>query len=325
MTRILHSRGYPGKEILLPALRALKQVTANEDPEIRPRGRNGKPGGLILLRDLPVIIVPDLHARPHFLETLASWIPPGFTEPALALMEKDALQVLCVGDGFHSESPGYKRWLEAYQEYLKSYRTHKAMDGEMEDSLKLMLLVMDWKIHYPANFHFLKGNHENIANEHSKDNRSFRKFVFEGDMVTLWFKKFLGQEVFEWYYDFEKNLPIMAAGNGFCVSHGEPRRYYTREEVINCYSNREIIFDFTWTDNGESDEHVVEDYLRDYFPDMPDALYYGGHRPVSDLYQLRAGGRYVQIHNPLRYPVVYLRNPRDMKNNYGIVYIDGCG
>ena len=58
--------------------------------------------------------------------------------------------------GFTSEGLKQNRWAQAYDEYTGGFEKHKAMDREMRDSLTLMLIVMDWKIHYPDNFHFLK-------------------------------------------------------------------------------------------------------------------------------------------------------------------------
>ena len=322
MEAIIKSRRYPGRNVLLAALAAVREVMDNEDPAVRPRDRENRPGGLIQLENLPVIIVPDLHARMGYMEALSRWIPPGQDRPVLSLLESGRIQVVCVGDGFHSESRGFRRWVRAYNEYTRGFLFHRAMDEEMRESLGLMLLVMDWKTNYPGHFHFLKGNHENVTNESSEDNRGFRKFVAEGEMVTQWFLRFLGGEVLHKYYLFEKFLPIMAVGNGFCAVHAEPRSYYTRDEVINCYSNREIIYDFTWTDNGESREGTVAAYLREYFPGIPQARMYGGHRPVSELYRLRAGGQYIQIHNPDRYAAVYLRGIEDFENQLGLVYLD---
>jgi hypothetical protein len=35
-------------------------------------------------------------------------------------------------------------------------------------------------------------------------------------------------------------------------------------------------------------------------------FYFGGHRPVAGTYGLRAGGRFVQIHDPDRYVIAHL-------------------
>lgn len=322
LAEIMKGKKIPGPDKILTLLERVKTVMENENPHIRPYGRAGTPGGLILLKDLPLIIVPDLHARVNYMKALADWVPPGMEKPVLDLLESGEIQIVCVGDGFHSEGLKQNRWAQAYDEYTGGFEKHKAMDREMRDSLTLMLIVMDWKIHYPDNFHFLKGNHENIMNENTDDNRSFAKFASEGEMVKLWAKRFLGTGILSLYYDFEKFLPIMAAGNMCCVTHAEPRHYYPREEIINCYDKRKIIFDFTWTDNGESEEGTVDSYLKEYFPDLPEAKIYGGHRPVRDIYSLRAGGRYVQIHNPDRYAAVFLKTISDYNNNYGVHYID---
>ena len=313
---------YPGEEKLLSVLEKIKKVTENENQDIRPADRGGRPGGLILLKDLPLIIVPDLHARVGYMKALADWKPPGMERPVLDLLEEGKIQIVCAGDGFQSERAGRKRWLHAYEEYKGGFLRHRAMDSEMRDSLTLMLAVMNWKIRYPDNFHFLKGNHENIMNETSDDNRAFAKYAAEGEMVKQWAKKFLGNRVLSLYYDFEKFLPVMAVGRFCIVTHAEPRKYYTKDDIINCYDRRRIIFDLTWTDNGESEEGTAESYLDEYFPPLKEARMYGGHRPVNGKYSLRAGGRFVQIHNPERYAAVFLRTVKDFENNLGLHYID---
>ncbi|MDX9801821.1 MAG: metallophosphoesterase [Spirochaetia bacterium] len=312
----------PDPDKILTALEQVKKVMDNENPLIRPYDRGGSPGGLVMLKDLPLIIVPDLHARVDYMKTLAGWIPPGMDMPVLSLLEEGKIQIVCAGDGFHSEGAKRERWIQSYQEYIGGFEKHRAMDDEMRESLTLMLIVMDWKTRYPDLFHFLKGNHENIMNENTADNRAFAKFAAEGEMVKVWSRRFLGDKVLSSYYDFEKFLPIMAVGSLCCVTHAEPRNYYTKDEIINCYMNREIIFDFTWTDNGESKKGTVESYLSEYFPHLPEARMYGGHRPVKDLYQLRAEGRYVQIHNPERYAAVFLNSITDFETNQGLHYLD---
>ncbi len=322
LEELIRRRKYPEPEKLQAALKQVKKVMDNENPLIRPRDRGGYPGGLIQLKDLPLVIVPDLHARVDYMRTLAYWIPPGMDKPVLKLLEEGKIQVVCAGDGFHSEGLKRARWIEAYSEYRGGFVRHKAIDSEMRDSLNLMLIVMDWKTRFCENFHFLKGNHENIMNETTEDNRSFAKFTSEGEMVKNWSKRFLGTSVLSRYYDFEKFLPVMAVGKFCCITHAEPRNYYTRDEIISCYEKRKIIYDLTWTDNGESEQGTVKKYLDEYFPGNNKAMMYGGHRPVTEMYRLRAGGKYIQIHNPLRYPVVFLKTASGFENNFGLHYID---
>ena len=297
----------------------------NEVKDIRPPGSDGQPGGLVLLKSLPTIVVPDLHARIGYLEALLAWTPPGKTFTVYQGLSSGELQVVCVGDGFHAESRGILRWQTAFEEFSSDFKKHKAMDEEMRESISVMLIIMELKSAFPCNFHFLKGNHENIANENSSDNRSFRKFVYEGAMVTSWFRKFMGEETFIKYYDFEKKLPVFAVGNRFCVTHSEPRKHYWKHELIEAMTRRQIVFDLTWTANGEAEVDSVNEYLEEYFPDDLQAVMFGGHRPVAGCFNVRANGRYLQIHNPGRYIAAYIRDMSDFSTERDILILPEKG
>ncbi|MEA1910258.1 MAG: hypothetical protein U9N32_01115, partial [Spirochaetota bacterium] len=245
-------RDVPDSEDLENSLNRAIPSLLNELPGIRPSGSNGKPGGLIVLKPIPTIIVPDLHGRVDYLRALLSWRPPGSGSNVYQELSMGRLQLVCVGDGFHSESRGFLRWKDALKEFTAEYKKHKAIDEEMKENLGVMMLVMELKAAFSEYFHFLKGNHENVLNEESLDNRPFRKFVYEGAMVKLWFEKFISNITLKKYYQFEKLLPVFAVGDRFCISHAEPRMYYSREKLIEAMINREIIFDFTWTANDEA-------------------------------------------------------------------------
>ncbi len=296
-------------------LHNVQEALDNESPVVRPRSVEGVPGGLVLLKPwLPVVIVPDLHARTGYLNALIR-IRRGQATVLDALLAGQ-IQIVCVGDGFHSEARGARRWKQAWQEYRDGFLRHEAMDEEMAESLSLMLMVMILKTAAPEYFHFIKGNHENVTNSEEGGNRSFGKYAWEGVMVRDWFVQFLGEELLFRWSKFEHSLPLLAVGGRFMVSHAEPREFYSREEVISGRNNPALVFDFTWTGNGESREGTVEKMLAHYLgEDDYDSLYFGGHRPVSGPYSLRAGGRYVQIHNPERNIAVILEpgrapNPR---------------
>ena len=122
--------------------------------------------------------------------------------------------------------------------------------------------------------------------------------------------------------EFEASLPLLAVGDSFLISHAEPRRLYPRERVINYRGDDEVIFDFTWTGNGEAENGSVEAMLEEYLGvDADGALYFGGHRPVGELYGLRAGGRYVQIHNPDMYIAAVLSSGRNPDPERDIIVI----
>ena len=50
--------------------------------------------------------------------------------------------------------------------------------------------------------------------------------------------------------------------------------------------------------------------------------YFGGHRPVRGLYNLRAGGRYVQIHNPGKFIIALIDVDRDINLDEDVIEIE---
>ena len=310
--RLDEASDLPDKDDLSEILKTAQAALDSENPAVRPRDESGRPGGLVLLDpNITTVVVPDLHARTGYLRSLLELEVEGLS--VIEGLFSGRLQVLCVGDGFHSESRGAMRWKAAWEEYKGGYRTHTAMDGEMRESLSLMAMVMILKAAVPDRFHFLKGNHENVANADTGGNRPFGKYAWEGQMVRDWFLVFLGEDMLDRWARFESSLPLLAVGGTFLVSHAEPRRAYGRDRVVGYRDDDELIFDFTWTGNGEAEDGSVEAMLEEYLgPDADGALYFGGHRPVGGLYHLRADGRYVQVHNPEMYVAAVLaagRNP----------------
>ena len=307
LRRIYRRKGLPNAETYSATLSKVIDTYLAEDEPVRPRASSGRPGGLIELRDLPTVIVPDMHARMDlFIHVMAFETGDGKT--VIEGLEDGTVQVVCVGDGFHAEARAVDRWRNALDEYLGSYRKHKAMDAEMRESLGLMEMVMKVKSAFPEYFHFLKGNHENIANEQGEGNYPFGKFAYEGEMVTAYVLKFYGDDFLDLYYRFEKQLPVMAVGTDFIVTHAEPKSFYPREMVIDYYEYPEVIYGLTWTANDAAEPGSVETTLRHYLGDgySAESKIFGGHRPVPDRYLLRADGKYAQIHNPDKFIIAYL-------------------
>jgi hypothetical protein len=123
----------------------------------------------------------------------------------------------------------------------------------MMESLGLMEMVIELKMAFPNNFHFLKGNHENIANEEGFGNHPFRKFAFEGHMVARWVQTFYGKDFIDSYYEFEKNLPLFVIGRNFIISHAEPLYFFEREAIVEYRNNPDVVEGLTWTANDEAD------------------------------------------------------------------------
>ncbi|MBN2546442.1 MAG: metallophosphoesterase [Spirochaetes bacterium] len=286
----------------------------HENSEIRPYSNSNIPGGFIQLKkDISTIIIPDIHARIDFLINIMFYKVNNKT--ILEELSDNNMQIVCVGDGFHAESRAVKRWQIALEEYKSDFEKHSHMDEEMRESFGVMEIVMELKNSFPDNFHFLKGNHENILNENTDGNYSFRKFALEGPMVLRFVEKFYGIDFLIKYSFFEKSLPLLAMGNNFIVSHCEPLKFYTKEEIIEYKNNPELIINLTWTDNDAAEKDSVEKMLKYYFPNnnIENYLYFGGHRPVYSLYNIRANGKYVQIHNPNKFIVGFIK-PKGLIN-----------
>jgi hypothetical protein len=313
----------PEPEDYLQILERINETLDNEDENVRPLDSTYLPGGIVYLKKtIPTIIVPDLHARMDFFLNVIM-----YEEGKHSYLEKlaaDEIQIVCVGDGFHAERRARERWGYAFLEYKKGFQKHRYMDDEMRESLGVMEMVKEIKCTYPNNFHFLKGNHENIANEDREGNHPFRKFSYEGIMVLEYISKIYGEEFLETYYAFEKRLPLLAVGRNFLVSHAEPMEFYDRESVIEYRKNPRVIEGLTWTANADADVDSVSEML-EYYLDIEKespCLYFGGHRPVKGLYNSRAGGRYIQIHNPDRFIIAYIREDREIDLKEDIKEID---
>lgn len=312
LIEIYKRKSVPDKNQYLDLLEKVIETLKNENSFIREYDKNGLPGGVIeLKKDISTIIVPDLHARVDFFLNILFY---NINNSSAVLEELIAnrLQVVCVGDGFHAEARAVKRWEAALEEFMSDYARHSNMDEEMRESLGVMEMVMEMKVNFPDNFHFLKGNHENILNENGEGNFPFRKFALEGPMVLRYVEKFYGDYFLTRYSAFEKNLPLLAVGDNFVISHSEPFDFLSREEVINFRYNHNVIEALTWTENNASKKNSVIEMLKHYLKkdNVDDSFYFGGHRPVQNLYNLRASGRYVQIHNPSKFVIAYIKAGR---------------
>ncbi len=324
LLRILERDALLAPQDYAALLDEVNDALENEPEELRPRDPAGRSGGLIQLAGgVETLLLPDLHGRTDFLLKILlaeEW-------DALARMQEGRLQVVCVGDGFHGEARAYRRWQEAYSEWQTGWQHHSAIDEEMIESLGVMETVMRVKLAAPQQFHFLKGNHENISNELGGGNYPFVKFVEEGEMVASYVRHFLGAEFLDAYYRFEKNLPLVAVGDTFVVSHAEPIRPFAREEIVAYRDREDVVAGLTWTDNDRARRGSVAGTLAALLGSerAEQAYYFGGHRPVSGLFHARAGGRFIQFHNPDRRVVVRIVPGQPIDPRRDIVDADAVG
>lgn len=318
------SHKLPDNDSLNSLLKKVITVLASEEGGYRPKTEDGNLGGFLTFEDdLPTILVPDLHARVKFLEKIFNCKKiPNQKHSVYELMKKNKLRVICLGDGLHSEKRGKERWLNAYNEYLNGNILNKYIRKEMSEGLSLMSLVMQTKCEMPKTFHFLKGNHENILNETSDGNFSFFKFASEGEMCFDFMVNFYGVETTELYADFESLLPLFVKGKNFLASHAEPAFYMNKKQLINSMSNGEIIKALTWTRNGDVEDFPAVQMLDEFLQDYPESLYFAGHRPVSENFELRENNRFVQIHNPDKMNVVYIDSNRSFNFETDFISLD---
>ncbi len=320
---IYNRKKTPDKDQYIETLKKMNIVLESENKRTRPYDSSNLPGGIVFLRHyIPTIIIPDLHARTDFLKNILFYKDStGYSN--LQKLHLNMLQILCLGDGFHSEGRGAKAsWKAAFQEYYTSYNKHDFMDKEMTKSLGLMEMVMEVKLAFPANFHFLKGNHENIANERKNGNLPFRKYAQEGAMVVEYIKKFYGIMFLNEYYRFEKNLPLIAIGKNVIISHAEPCAFYDRKSIIEYRNNSEVVKGLTWTDNDEAENGSVKKMLKHYLDDDSTSYYFSGHRPVHNLYNLRAEGKLVQINSATKNIVAIIKDNKKIDLNKDIIDIE---
>jgi hypothetical protein len=279
-------------------------VLQSEDNTTRPHDSSGHPGGLINLRsNFPTLLVPDLHARRGFIVAILRHEIDGRTVEAL--LQKGELQIVCLGDGLHSENDTTARWRKAYGEFAGNFSEHDIMDEEMSEGLGLMEMIFQLKIAFPRHFHFLKGNHENILNEEADGNIPFMKKALEGAMVRSYFTAFYGDRLLNIYESMEKKLPLLARGGAFLVSHAEPKRVYSPGDVIEYRSHPDVIFGLTWTPDDLDDGKNVEGMLQSYLPGKG-RWYFAGHRSISGGYRQKYNGQFIQIHDRTRYQVAYV-------------------
>ena len=282
-------------------------VLENENTDYRESFPAGKPGGLLDFTkfSLPLVIIPDIHARSDFLQNILSFVPPkGFLDDCklnlYEALETGKVRMVCVGDILHSELRGIKRWERANLEFSEGIFDGKAMRQEMKEGLASLCMIMECKTAFPEVFHCLKGNHENIMNKSGGGDFPFRKFADEGQMVKTFMQTVYGDDILMLISYFERNLPLAAVFDSCVVSHAEPRRALSRKELVCGMGNADVVSSLTWTENNSALPGSVAAMLSSLTGKtrMNSLRYFGGHRPVKGNYALRQNNLYVQIHNP---------------------------
>lgn len=306
----------------------VSELLENEITSYRPAASDGNLGSLLEFKNnLSAIIVPDIHARPYFLQNILKYpLPVDFLYPSSTVEEalkNKLVNVICVGDSIHTELT-VDRWYCIEEEFKKNIITGPFMKAEMKDCLSALAGLMNLKLLYPENFHFLKGNHENILNQNEGGDFAFRKYADEGYMVRRFISEYYGDDVLYLISCWEKALPLVAVGSNYVVSHAEPLKAYSREKLIDARSYPEVVNGLIWTRNGDVKTNTAREIMKKLLaPEkVADSFYFAGHRPVYENYALRQDGGFIQIHNPYRQNIALVSNDKTFNPESDIVGVD---
>lgn len=313
---ILTSASLPSYDRFFEILNDASECLENEKTDYRAGGAGGHGGSLLDFHndELPLIVIPDFHARPYFLLNILEY---QIFEDAnvFEAVAAGRLRLLSVGDIMHTERGTRERWAAAHVEFLKDIFTGPAISAEMQDGLSLACALLELKKAFPAYVHILKGNHENILNETGGGDFSFMKFVDEGEMCRCFVQEYYGDDILYLMNCVEKSLPLFYFGKRCSVSHAEPARAFTRQELIDAKIYEDVVRGLIWTGNGEAEERSARETVQNLFDNTEGCipkgyLYLGGHRPVQGNYKVLQDGFYIQIHNPGKQNIVFVKPDR---------------
>lgn len=333
--KILQAPDLPGHDFIFALADCASTLLETEITDYRKVSENGMPGSLLDFQHspLPLIVVPDIHARPLFLENILDYVLPEDFLGAKPRKVSDALRyglirMICVGDALHTEVGTKERWIAAEIEFAQNLYTGPAISSEMKDGLSVICALMKMKECYPNNFHFLKGNHENILNRTDNGDYGFRKFADEGRMVREFISEYYGDDVLYMLSCVENAMPLIAVTNNCVISHAEPKAAFRKDQLINARMEPAVVEGLTWTDNDAAQNGSVLEIIEELCDPLPDGtkntedyVYLGGHRPVKENYALRQSGKYIQIHNPKKQNIALVRTDRKFNPDTDIVSV----
>ncbi len=200
-------------DILPPgeALKILQSVNSTllNEPH-RPHNDQGMPGGLIELtgKSTPVI-VGDLHAQIDNLLIILS------KNCLLDCLRLNTATLIILGDAVHSE-----------------------IADEMEEcasSVLIMDLLFQLKLRFPANFYYIRGNHDSFSPAISKNS------ILQGVLLKEKLLELRGPEYVREMEVFYDRLPLTIISKHFLACHaGPPRAKTSREDIINIGTNPDL-------------------------------------------------------------------------------------
>jgi hypothetical protein len=246
-----------------------------------------------LKRDIPTIVIPDIHARTGYLSAVLKQRDPATKKTYAQLLRAKKIQIVAVGDGMHSEGRSAARWLQA-----EARPNGSAMRAEMGESLGTMKQIMDFKAAYPDNFHYIKGNHDNITNRNRGGDWAVVKYtnVGEGKLVKDFVTKNYGKDFLKKWDTFERSLPLVTVGKGFAVSHSGPEKALKPVQIAK--RTGRVVENFTWTDLTTQSKRQARSAAKqlEYFGEKG-GVYLAGHRETTGKRAYRQQGRFFQVNS----------------------------
>ena len=325
--KLLTENKLPSHDYLFNLSEAVSSLLEEEKTAYRVPSSKDFVGGLLDFQkdNIPLVVVPDMHGRRQFLLNIINYhLPSNFCGEDISIidaLEKGLIRLIFVGDILHTERNTKERWKRAQEDFQNEIYDGNDMKDEMIDSLGVWCGVFLLKKMFPNYCHILKGNHENILNVTKNGDYSFKKYANEGAMVKAFVEEYYGDDIVYLIHCVEKTLPLVVVSNYCVISHAEPIRGYTKEELVNGIGKAEVVEGLIWTNNGDAKEGSVSEVIRNISDkqDVSDIMYLGGHRCVSDNYKVRQNGVYVQIHNPAKQNVCLIYNNRKFNPDQDIV------
>ena len=326
---ILTANELPSHDFIFNLCDQASTVLETEITDYRAESESGKPGSLLDFQKspLPLIIVPDIHARPYFISNILDFtLPEDFLPSSKTVydaLSQGLCRIICVGDALHTEVDTRARWIAGEIEFASNIYTGPAISSEMKDGFAVLGALLKLKTLFPSCVHFLKGNHENILNKTGDGDYSFVKFADEGRMVREFITEYYGEDVLYLISCVENVLPLICVSKNCVISHAEPRYGFRKDQLINARSDFGVVEGLTWTDNDAAKEGSVAEIIEELCDDGgKDAFYFGGHRPVKENYALRQNGLFIQIHNPRRQNIVLVRPDKIFNPETDIVSVE---
>lgn len=244
-----------------------RTIALMEQEPYRLKTRDGDAGGVLRLPSRPTpIFVGDLHACIDNLLVILT--QNGFLEA----IENGSGLLIIIGDAVHPDTPGH--------------------EDEMESSMLLMDLIFRLKLRFPERVFYLRGNHDDFANDISKGG------VPQGLLWEQGLHDQRGSRYRDRMRDFYDRLPYVAVSPRFVCCHaGAPTMKASKSDLIHVRDKPKLQRQLTNVQlrkPNSSSGYSASDIKRlcKAFGVSPNTPFIVGHRPLSagDTLWLDAAG-----------------------------------